>query len=76
MRGFSYLNRLKIPRKHLLSLQLLRNERGLLASMAFNNMMHAMHEYSSKIIYYYKREALYINFLGKKERKKRRREKK
>ena len=35
----------KKPRKHLLSLQLLRNERGLLASMAFNNMMHAMHEY-------------------------------
>ena len=26
----------------------LRNERGLLASMGFNNMMHAMHEYRGK----------------------------
>ena len=34
------------PRKHLLSL--LRNERGLLASMGFNNMMHAIHKYRAK----------------------------
>ena len=34
---------LQQPRKHLLSL--LRNERGLLTSMGFNNMMHAMCEY-------------------------------
>ena len=59
MRAFSYLNCLKKPRKHLLSL--LRNERWLLASMGFNNMI------LSKIINYYKWEAV-INFWGKKEK--------
>jgi len=36
----------KKPRKHLLSY--LRNECRLLASMDFNNMMHAIHEYRAK----------------------------
>ena len=41
-------------------------ERGLLASMGFNDMMHAMHGILSKIINYYKWEAV-SSFLKKKK---------
>ena len=46
MRAFSYLNCLKtlhVPRKYIVSL--LRNERGLQASVGFNKITHAINEY-------------------------------